>query len=342
MRAYYDMDANPEILKRERVAVLGYGIQGRAQALNLRDSGVSVVVGNRHDSYEETARGDGFEVFSLGEATRQASLVLLLLPDEVQPQVFPSEVAPGLLEGNGLVVAHGFVLRYGLISAPPQVDLMMLAPRMPGRYLRSRYLAGWGVPAFVSVEHDWTGHARDRLLALSFALGITRCAALEVSAAIETELDLFSEHFTFPLIFRALELAFECLVDAGYPPEAALMELHGSGELGEVLSAASREGLYEMIETHASPACQVGLARNWEEAPGPEEDLRRTIGRVLADIRDGGFCHYLLNQQAEGHPDLGRWHRRQSRALIQAGERLRMILRRPQPTPSRGGNPEPE
>ncbi len=328
MKAYYDSDARPELLQVERIAVLGYGIQGRAQALTLRDSGAAVLVGNREDAYAESARADGFEVVSLREAARRGSLHLLLLPDEIQPEVFAGQIAPALSAGDGLVVAHGFSLRYRLIEPPPEVDVLMLAPRMPGPYLRRRYLEGWGVPAFVSVEQDATGRARDRLLALAAALGVTRCAALEVSAAVETELDLFSEHFTFPLIFRVLEAGFQALVGAGYPPEAALMELHGSGELGEVLTAASREGLYRMIESHASPACRAGIALHWEGA-APREVLRKATARALEGIRDGSFCRFLLAQQRRGHPHEREWRRSRPPALEDAERALGRLLRQP-------------
>lgn len=327
MRVFHDSDADLSTLDSEKVAVLGYGIQGRAQALTLRDSGVSVVVGNRRDAARHRAEEDGFSVRDLDQAAREASLVLMLLPDEVQAAVFEASVAPHLSAGDGVVFAHGFVLRYQLVRPPQYVDVMLLAPRMPGQYLRRRYLEGWGVPAFVSVEHDATGGAWARLLALSRALGITRCGALPVSADVETELDHFSQHFIYPLFFRTLELAFEALVEAGYPPEAALMELHGSGEIGQVLETASRSGLYEMIESHASPACQVGIAHHWERVLEPEEEIQRRIGEILGAIRQGTFAQHLLREEKRGYPELRRWRRRRSVTLVRTEARLRRLLR---------------
>ncbi|MDA2935576.1 NAD(P)-binding domain-containing protein, partial [Acidobacteria bacterium AH-259-D05] len=215
IRVYYDRDTDPKAIQKETIAVLGYGIQGRAQALNLRDSGLDVVIGNRHDVYAERAREEGFRVLDLPEAVASASLILFLLPDEVQPGVYQTAVSPYLQSGDGLVLAHGYSLHYGLIHVASDVDVLLLAPRMPGQYLRSRYLEGWGVPAFVSVEQEATGKGRQRLLALASALGVTRCAAIEVSAAVETELDHFSEHFLYPLFFRTLEMAFDTLVASG-------------------------------------------------------------------------------------------------------------------------------
>lgn len=326
-RIFYDEDADPSALEAETVAVLGFGIQGRAQALTLRDSGVNVLVGNRADEYRDRAERDGFTVLAIGEAVRRSTVAVVLLPDEVQSVVFQREIQSGLSAGKALVFAHGFALRYRLIAPPSGVDCLLLAPRLPGHYLRERFLAGWGVPAFVSVEQEATGRAWPRLLGLARALGVTRCGAVEVSAAEETELDHFSEHFTYPLIFRALEIAFEVLVDAGYAPEAAVMELHGSGELGQVLEAASREGLYGMIASHASPACQVGIAHHWESAIGSSAALRQRAEAALESIRDGRFARHLIDEQSLGYPELREWRAERPSALDEAERRLRAMLR---------------
>jgi ketol-acid reductoisomerase len=326
-RVFNDDDCDPSALREETVAVLGYGIQGRPQALTLRDSGVNVVVGNRADRYREEAERDQFTVLTIPEAVRRATIVLMLVPDEVQPAVYESDVRPGLTTGKALVFAHGLTLRYRLIVPPPDIDCLLLAPRLPGSYLRQRFLEGWGIPAYVSVEQEATGVAWKRLLGLARALGITRCAAIEVSAADETELDHFSEHFTYPLIFSALEIAFDVLVEAGYPPEAALMELHGSGELGEVLKAASREGLYSMIASHASPACQVGIAHHWATALGPIADVRRRAADVLESIRNGTFVRHLAEEQTRQYPELRGWRSKRSATLEHAELRLRNMLR---------------
>jgi ketol-acid reductoisomerase len=327
IRVFYDADADLTALSGEIVAVLGYGIQGRAQALTLRDSNVQVLVGNRADAYRDQAVHDGFAPLSVAEAVARATIVMMLLPDEVQQAVFEQHVKGALTSGKALVFAHGLAVHYRLITPPSDVDCLLLAPRLPGHYLRERFLAGGGVPAFVSVAQDASGKAWGRLLALARALGVTRCGALEVSFADETELDHFSEHFTYPLIFRALELAFEILVDAGYPPEAALMELHGSGELGQVLQAATREGLYNMIATHASPACQVGIAHHWHTALGPSGDVRHRAEAVLDSIRTGRFVRHLATEQSRGYPELDAWKSARSAALVDAEQRLQMLLR---------------
>src|ERR671925_523412 len=173
-RVYYDQDANVNDLAGETIAVLGYGIQGRAQALNLRDSGLAVIVGNREDSYREQARIDGFEVLSLAEAARAGDVILILVPDEAQGPVYDETIRPGLAAGNALVFAHGFSIRYGIIRPPQNIDLLLLAPRLPGKYLRERYLEGSGVPVYVDVGHDATGRGKRRVLALAKGLGATR------------------------------------------------------------------------------------------------------------------------------------------------------------------------
>jgi ketol-acid reductoisomerase len=303
MRVYRDDDADLTVIQPERIAVIGYGIQGRAQALNLRDSGLSVSIGNRDDGYAAQARQDGFDVLDIGSACAHAAIVLLLIPDEAQPDVFAGEIRGQLSHGSALAVAHGFSLRYDLIDVPDGVDVLLLAPRLPGRYVRDRFVAGAGVPAYVDVAHDATGRAWPRLLALAKGIGATRAGAIALSVAEETELDLFSEQFTFPLIFRALEIAFEELVAAGYPPEAVIMDLHGSGELGQILERAADVGLYTMLQTDGSPACRYGVLAH-RESVLHESHLRQEARRTLMRIRDGAFAAELMADQRVGHPRL--------------------------------------
>ena len=325
-RVYYDQDADVHDLAGETVAVLGYGIQGRAQALNLRDSGLAVVVGNREDTYREQAHVDGFEVLSLAEAARVGDAILVLVPDEAQGQLYEETIRPGLAPGNALVFAHGFSIRYGIIQPPQSSDLLLLAPRLPGKYLRERYLEGSGVPVYVDVGHDATGRAKRRVLALAKGLGATRVGAMEVSFSQETELDHFSEHFLYPLIVTAIQVAYDVLVEEGYEPEAALMELHGSGELGEVLLEAGRIGLHKMIETLASPACQFGI---YSYAPRlfPDE-MRRALKDVIREIKDGSFARQLLAEQQQGYPTLRIFkNAARGHALAAAEMRLRQLIR---------------
>jgi len=328
-RVYHDDDVDPAALGGETVAVIGYGIQGRAQALNLRDSGACVVVGNRRDEYRARAAADGFEALDVTAAVSRGTIVLLLVPDEVQPAVFRDEIRAHLEAGSALVFAHGFSVRYGLIDPPENVDVLLLAPRLPGQFVRSRFVDGWGVPAFVAVARDATGRAWSRLLGIARGIGATRSAAIESSFAEETELDHFSEHFLYPLVFAALETAFEVLVESGYAPETALMELHGSGELGQVLTAAGTEGLYEMIRSHASPACQVGIAHHWDGALGDRAMVRSRILQTIDAIRDGSFARYLLDQQQRKYPELDAWRQHRPAALVAAERSVQEFLNKP-------------
>jgi ketol-acid reductoisomerase len=334
-RVFYDEDVDPATLTSETIAVIGYGIQGRAQALNLRDAGARVVVGNRRDRYREQAERDGFVVLDIPEAIERGTIVLFLLPDEVQPQVFRSDIRPRLVPGHALMFAHGFAIRYGLVDPPVGVDVMLLAPRLPGQYVRGRFVDGWGVPAFVAVERDATGRAWRRLLAVARGIGATRAAAIESSFAEETELDHFSEHFLYPLVFAAVETAFEALVEAGYAREVALMELYGSGELGQVLLAAADQGLYQMIRSHASPACQAGIAHHWDSALGDRNAVRRRIADVIGAIRDGSFARHLIEEQQRDYPELHTWRHQRSTSLEAAERSLRRIVRRPRTDPLR-------
>lgn len=303
LRVYRDDEADLKEIANERIAIIGYGIQGRAQALNLRDSGLKVSVGNRDDEYADRARQDGFEVLDIEAATSRATIVVFLVPDEAQPEVFVQQIREGLSAHSALVVAHGFSLRYKLLDLPADIDVMLLAPRLPGRYVRDRFLMGSGVPAYVDVVQNATGRAWQRLLALASGIGATRAGAIAVGVDDETELDLFSEHFTFPLIFRALEIAFEELVAAGYPPEAAVMDLHGSGELGQILIRAAEVGLYTMLQTDGSPACRYGVLTH-REAVLDESGVRRDAQRIIGRIRDGSFARELVEDQGAGHPKL--------------------------------------
>lgn len=325
-RVYYDQDADLADLAGETVAVLGYGIQGRAQALNLRDSGLTVVVGNRDDPYREQARADGFAPLPLREAAARGDLILLLVPDEVQGGVYEEAIRPALAPGKALVFAHGFAVRYGVVRPSQGLDLLLLAPRLPGKYVRDLYLRGSGVPVYVDVGQDATGRAWRRVLALAKALGATRVGAMEVSFAQETELDHFSEHFLYPLIVTALQVAYEVLVEEGYDPEAVLMELHGSGEVGEVLREAGRVGLHRMIETLASPACQFGI---YTYAPRLVPDtMRQLIREVIREIRDGSFARELLAEQQAGYPRLRAMREAARRhALAETEARLRQMIR---------------
>ncbi|MDG4767692.1 NAD(P)-binding domain-containing protein [Solwaraspora sp. WMMD406] len=299
---YFDRDASLDDVDGELVAVIGYGIQGKAFAANLRDSGLQVIVGNRADEYRAAAVGDGFDTRPIAAAVRAASIVLLLIPDEAHPEVYDTDIAPYLAEGALFVVAHGFSIRYGRIALPHDVDVALLAPKMFGKPIRQRYLDGGGVLAFVDVVQDATGTARRRTLGVAKAVGFTRYGVLPVTHAVETELDLFQEQFLTPLLLDACRMAFEVLVEAGYDPVPALLDMHASGEMAEMMVEAATTGLYEVIEQQGSPTCRFGVQRYLGKVIGDEV---RAKGRaILADIRDGGFVEALAREGEANYPSL--------------------------------------
>jgi ketol-acid reductoisomerase len=299
VKVFYDADADLGALAGQTVSVLGYGIQGRAQAQNLRDSGVSVIVGNRADACRERAAAEGFATYDIAAAAERGDILLLLVPDEVQADVYRRDLVPHLRHGKALVFAHGFAIRYGLIDPPAGIDVLLVSPRMPGRYVRDRFVDGSGVPAFVDVHADATGRAWQRTVALAKAAGFTRPGVLRISFAEETELDHFTEHYLYPLIIGAIEAAYRTLVANGYTPEAALMELYGSGEVGEVLRTAADVGLYNMLDRNASPACQYGIYTHKDRLI--TKDGRDQMQGIVDRIKSGDFARELVADQQNGH-----------------------------------------
>ncbi|MGI8666142.1 MAG: NAD(P)-binding domain-containing protein [Jatrophihabitans sp.] len=313
---YFDKDASQRHIEDEVVAVVGYGIQGKAFAANLRDSGVSVVVGNRADDYRHAALADGFDTRSIADAVAGASIVLLLIPDEAHPDVYNREIAPHLNDGDLFVVAHGFSIRFDRIALPANVDVALLAPKMFGKPIRQRYLEGSGVLAFVDVIQDASGRALQRILGIAQAVGFTRYGVMPVSQAVETELDLFQEQFLTPLLLDAFRIAFEVLVEAGFPPVPSLLDMHASGEMAEMMIEAATTGLFEVIEQQGSPTCRFGVQRYLGTLIGDEV---RAKGRaILADIKGGGFVQALAKEAEAGYPSLAEYT-----AMYQASELTR-------------------
>ena len=328
-RVFYDQDGDLESLRNVKVGVIGYGIQGRAQSLNLRDSGIDVLVGNRSDSYSETAASDGFQVHSIPEVASAADVLLLLIPDQAHGDIYRSHIEPNLRNGGGLVVAHGYSLHYKEIEPRSDIDVMLLAPRMPGRPIRDYFLRGSGVPAFVDVYQDASGEAWKVVLALAKAMGFTRPGALHVEVKHETELDLFVEQFLVPTIIKAIQVSFDELVEAGYPPLPALMELYASGELGEVLLLASKAGIFQGFQKNASPTCQFGIASSYPKAL--VSDPGSLIQEVIRRLQDGEFTRALQREGDAGYPitqDL--WTRMNSSLLSKTQEELGNLIRYPE------------
>ncbi len=301
MHIHRDTEADLSLLAGRPIAVIGYGNQGRAQALNLRDSGLDVVVGNRDDDYAARARADGFSVQPIARAAEQASVILLLIPDEVMPELFEAEVAPHLAAGDALVFASGYTVAFDLLAPPPGVDVVLVAPRMIGAGVRDLYVAGQGFPAFIGVEQDATGRAKELALALAKGIGATRMGAVEVTFAQEAELDLFTEQCFGPAFGQVLTTAVNLLLDEGYPPEAVLLELYMSGEFAYTLGKIAELGLVEQSALH-SRTSQYGSMSRGMRFLLPE--LRQRMRQGLDEIRSGAFAREWAAEQAAGAPTL--------------------------------------
>jgi ketol-acid reductoisomerase len=296
-RIYRESDADPSSLELRPIAVIGYGNQGRAQALNLRDSGATVIIGNIDDAYRQRALEDGFSVLPIADAVQYANVVMLLVSDEIAPRVFERSIRPNLKRGDTVCFASGYNVAFGNIVCPPDVDVVLLAPRMIGTGVRERYLSREGFYSFVAVEQDASGKARDILLALAWGIGTLCKGALEVTFRIETELDLFNEQAFGPAFGRVLLTAINTLIDAGYPKEAVLLEFYLSGEFGYICKAMSETGLVKQLDHH-SQTSQYGAISRGIKFIGI--NLAKPMKRILADIRSGKFAREWSWEQWTG------------------------------------------
>jgi ketol-acid reductoisomerase len=296
---YHDEDADLGALAGETIAVIGYGNQGRSQALNLRDSGLRVLVGNIGDAARAQAAAEDFEVLDVAAAAARADVVMLLIPDEVMPEVYTRDVVPGLRPGNCVSFASGYNVAFGLIAPAANLDVVLVAPRMIGPGVRDRYLAGEGFPSFVTVHQDATGRARARMLALAKGIGSTRAGCLELTMAQEAHLDLFTEQGFGPAMGIALRQSIELLIEQGYPPEAVLMELYMSGELAYTAQRFVDTGLVAQMDFHSHTSQYGSMTRS---ARLMDVDLKPRLLAALDDIRSGRFAAEWTAEQAQGLP----------------------------------------
>ncbi|MGH9183760.1 MAG: ketol-acid reductoisomerase [Acidimicrobiales bacterium] len=320
----YDKDADPGLVRARRVAVIGYGSQGHAHALNLADSGVDVRVGLREGSPSAAkARDAGLAVTTVDQAATDADLIALLLPDTEQAGVYRAAIAPHLRGGDAILFAHGFNIRFGQIAAPEDVDVAMVAPKGPGHLLRRSYVEGGGVPCLIAVAQDASGKARDLALSYAAAIGGARAGVLETTFAEETETDLFGEQVVLCGGLTALvQAGFETLVEAGYQPESAYFEcLH---ELKLIVDLMYEEGITGMRYSISDTAEYGDLTR------GPriiDEGVRAEMRRILADIRSGAFAEEWMAESRGGRPRFTQL-REQGRAhqIEKVGEELRAMM----------------
>ena len=319
-RMYYDDDANLDAMKGQTVAIIGYGSQGHAHALNLHESGVDVVVGLAPGSMSRAlAEEAGLRVADVSDAVRQADIVMILVPDTVQKSVYDAEIGPNLRPGQLLMFAHGFNIRFGRISPPDSIDVGMVAPKGPGHLLRSVYRQGGGVPALFAVEQDASGTARDRVLAYARGLGSTRAGVLETTFAEETETDLFGEQALLCGGVSALvKAAFETLVEAGYQPELAYFEtMH---ELKLIVDLMYRGGL-NFMRFSVSDTAEFG---DYVSGPRVTEGAKAAMKDVLTDIQSGAFARRWIDEYDSGGQQFKRLREQdRNHQIEQVGAELR-------------------
>jgi ketol-acid reductoisomerase len=323
-KIYYDQDANLDNLKSKTVAVIGYGSQGHAHALNLRDSGINVVVGLQEGSKSRAkAQAEGLAVKPVADATRAADFVMILTPDTAQAKLYKESVAPHLTKGKTLMFAHGFNIRFGTIVPPPEVDVSMIAPKAPGHRVREVYKEGGGTPALLAVHQDASGKAKENALAYARALGATRAGVIETTFAEETETDLFGEQAVLCGGVSALVKAgFETLVKAGYQPEIAYFEcMH---ELKLIVDLMYRGGLNYMRYSVSD------TAEHGDYTGGPRLVNEETYGemqKMLAEIQDGTYARKWIAENEAGRPWFNA-QRKQERnhPIEQVGKELRAMM----------------
>ena len=302
MKIYTDDDASLDPLTGKSVAILGYGNQGRAQALNLRDSGVTVVVGNRQDSYLEQAQADGFVPMTILEAATTADFLFVLTTDESQPLIWHAQIAPGLAAGNTLFWASGYNVGYGLIKPPPDVDVVLVAPRMTGNMVRTLFEHGKGAMAQVAVHQDASGEAWARMMAVAKGIGATRGGAFVSSFREEAELDLFAEQVVWAGLVAWFEECFKLGEEHGFSPELMVLELYASGEAAEILGLMARNGFYKQMTYHSTTSQYGTLSR----APRLlNDEIRARMREILVnDIKGGAFAQEWSQEQATGSKTL--------------------------------------
>ncbi len=284
---YYPNSANPGLLKSYTVAVIGYGNQGRAQALNLRDSNVDVIIGNNADEFALRAEEDGFAVFNITAAVTKADIVMLLIPDEVLPEVFEGQIKPNLKPNSALVFASGYNVAFEQVQIPSEVDVLLLAPRMIGVGIRERYISKNGFYCLVGIAQDASGDAEQLLLALAWGIGGLEKPAIEVTFKQEAILDLFNEQAFGPAFGRVLLTSISLLLEKGLPPEAVLVEMYISEEMAYTYQKMAQAGLVRQTLFH-SPTSQYGAMSRGARFLGM--GLRRRMARIFDEIDSGSFA----------------------------------------------------
>jgi ketol-acid reductoisomerase len=321
---YYDNDADLSLIQSKKVAIIGYGSQGHAHALNLKDSGVSVVVGLAEGSKSRAkAQATGLEVKSVADAAKWADVIMILVPDTTAPKLYRESIAPHLTAGKTLMFAHGFNIRFGTVTPPKDVDVSMIAPKSPGHRVRELFVEGGGTPALVAVEQDASGSALPLALSYGKALGTTRAGVLVTTFKEETETDLFGEQAVLcGGVSELIKAGFQTLLEAGYQPEVAYFEcLH---ELKLIVDLVYRGGLNYMRYS-VSDTAEYGDYTAGPRVIGPE--AKAAMKSLLAEIQDGRFAKQWIKENEDGRPWFNKTRAaEQTQVLEDVGARLRSLM----------------
>ena len=323
VKIYYQEDCDLSLLDGKKIAIIGYGSQGHAHALNLKESGCDVIVGLYEGSKSwAKAEKQGLKVYTAAEAAKQADVIMILINDEKQAAMYKKDVEPNLEEGNMLMFAHGFAIHFGQIKPPANVDVTMIAPKGPGHTVRSEYQAGKGVPCLVAVQQDYTGKALDKALAYAAGIGGARAGVLETTFKVETETDLFGEQAVLCGGVTALMKAgFETLVEAGYAPENAYFEcIHEMKLIVDLIYESGFQGMRYSISNTAEYGDYI---------TGPKivtDETKKAMKKILSDIQDGTFAKDWISENQTGCMHFGAMRRREAEHQLEAvGAELRKL-----------------
>jgi ketol-acid reductoisomerase len=324
-KIYYEQDVKKEYLKGKTVAVIGYGSQGRGQAQNLHDAGIKVIVGLREGSKSfDLVKKDGLKALNIFEATKIADIIQILIPDEVQAKVYYQEgIDKNLQEGNVLMFSHGFNIHFGQITPPPNIDVIMVAPKGPGRLVREMYIQGKGVPNLIAVFQDYSGKAKEIALDYSWAIGGTRAGTIETTFKEETETDLFGEQTVLCGGVTALiQAGFDTLIEAGYQPEIAYFEcLH---ELKLIVDLIYQGGITYMRDGVSNTA-EYGDLKSGKRII--TEETRKEMKKILSEIQNGEFAKDWLIENQVGRPYFKAMRNKEANFLIEkVGKKLRSMM----------------
>ena len=303
-KTYYDSDADLTVLQGRRIGIVGYGNQGRAQALNMKDTGIEdILIATARDESFDQALEDGFRAMDIPEMIPQVDIVFVLIPDEIMPQVYRDQIVPNLGKGIVLNFASGYNITFGHIIPPPDADVIMVAPRMIGDGVRKLFLSGEGYPAFIAVEQDASGGAKQTAIALAKAMGATKKGSIEVTFKDETMMDLLAEQAIWPMIISIITEAFRFEVEKGHPAEASLVELYISKEPAYMLEKMAEIGIYGQMPLH-SHTSQYGQYSRAEALD--KTFIRKTLEDAYAYLESGAFAREWKAEQENGLPEFKR------------------------------------